>query len=1142
MDKRLTVEDGVHLVVEGFARRPHEYSPEQRKVFLDKLDLLDDEMRIQFLHDFVHSYEPNWVVTRPDNFVLHGRSQIDDGLPYVRHPIVDGEMENAHYLWNQEFLNEDNFIVFIKMLGTNLSRETFLTKLDEADFNFLIYWSTLIVMYASRYQGVLPAELVHTSALYLGFLHESNKANPGENFPHKTLAYEYKYAQRLAVFAPGSSEVSRIRTLDDPRYIAELAHLESRLPADLEVFGEAGQYYANRSSKREQRLLSSRHEDNYSPETTIALSFADAMRRNAEKGNAYFRTEHREKQSLVKDFQGIMRMIVEISQQPNPELIFFIDSEEKSLLVNEYFLNFSKVNLDGGQVFIYLESLQPIFDQMIKGISVETWQYDKKNIKTFISILRKTLVVQPKVTGINQYAEDVYEGQEVQIDEKERVHILKTLKEFVQKEILEEKKFDKNEKKKTFLGSVRGKEVVRRPNYPFFGGVTAATLLLLVGLLEEQGPQFQWGRDIQDSVGRLVALVQLHGTNFIDSLTSPDGTEVVSDESHNQEATTSRQIDVKTIEYVENFFTYSPENNSLAELKNEEQTPVFTVETPEGQPWAIPSVTMSYHFSEENPFQVEFVQEKLQVVEEYVLDIENISDRPDGESSMVIRVDMSLLQSPGVLIPIDFDTDRDVDIHLYGHHTFRFFWGDSSKIKFVLGENDSTFLFIPGIGSFPHPNSELLIDVRYENIEAEDQEIVNQFNLDYIPVKFNFSQQNTIPVGELTSMNRDLERLKLFGIDQDKYEEEASQVVRDFLVEQGFDLNKMQQKVEEVMLPGGDLPASNETLGEFKERARNVESELYNEILRQMVELGFRYSNDTSVNKFLTPDDVRTYFLVGKHVGLDCDGLSFITNFIANASETVTNKIRPQFILSEADIDNDQAFSGSPNHAQLRILASDKAFPTLEVTSFFETTEQATPEELHALIDEIQEVIYGLNPKAQNFDRLVLFFITTIIGLSSILVARWTKRKAKKTWKNRKEISTKVKEQVHKLEVRTTERLFPAFENLTPAQLAKVTEVLSLITNQDFFDHFKKTENEGLYDQEKITQLLTSFELDEKIAPEKQIEAAQRMSYLSKAIFVARSNNGFRKSLLASLDSVIDTHSSNEGMEDVLVAVQALLI
>lgn len=1119
---------------------PHRLTKEQRSEILQKLDLLSREDFLKFFHEHVQHYGPNWIVRNPGNVVEAWRVKPNDGLPYVRRPDDDNneEMIHAHYLWTKEFLSVDNFQVFLKLLQTDFSRDEFINQLNEADYNFIVYWATLIVKFAKDYPRVIPEDLVHASSICLGFVHHANQANHNEKFPYGSgLAYTYKYRQRLAIREEGTSYLNNFQILADMTggqdYVQTIDLIKSRLPGDLEIHREAGLHYGVRAapSKRDARVSTFQKPETMSVDHASQMAYALATQKLNEKGNAYYRTERGQQQSYVRQFADLSDQVRKMTEDRNPQLRFTIRTYDQLEAVQESLFDEPGLGV-GTPLLTRLNLMEAAVSKLVKKVAVETWDQDRKKLVAMLEIMREASARSNEEIQNNAYAGEEYVAEPVKVSEAQYQEILNKLKAYVDTDIVKEKKFSFKPMRETLLGKLGRGDLVRIPNYPIFGAVTLATVIALAGFLESQGPGFTWANDLKAAVGRVIEQFSTNATAVLENWSQGGSENSTSEQppesSYSQAANNYLQ---------ENMF-YEPINDSLEALKSQEQPAVFTVETAEGTPWAIPTRLMSYSFDTERPFQVTWQAEPLKPITSHALAIETRPDQSSEPADVRFEVNISNLPSDGVAIPISFDGYDKLDVNLYAQDPADF-TVDLGSMQwnylptFIIGESGAMFLYLPHLPSAVNRAEPLQLSVELRFYKGNPA----AFNMDAGPlpgIMFTASDSGRYLLNPIDM------KQQLFTETESREDAPESAELRAFLIDQGFDLDRITQVITDIKMPeGASLLIDQEKYAADSARA---EMAMYQEIIRQMNELGFTYSNDTRLNTYLSADDIRTYFVIGQEIGLDCDGLSFVANVVANASQGVWRIARSEIILAEADVNNDGAFAGGVNHAQIRLRNGLGFFPGFETTAGIPTSDEATPAELAAAIEKINNLVSTLDQKAANFNQLVNMFTVLLTGLSAILVARSLKERAQKRLKltgSPKEISRLIQERAHRLEARTTERLFPAFAELTPTQLAKVTEVLTFILNPDIIDRF--VDGNG-YSGDEIKKLLTSFELMPGITPKEQLEAAGKMSFLTQKIFEARSNSAYRKALLASLDSVIDTQTAQEGMEPVLVAIRALLI
>ncbi len=1162
-----------------FLNPPQTFRKENMSDMLQKLEVLPPEIFFKFFREHVQHYGPNWIVRNPQNPLASWRLKVGDTLPSVRHPNRNLELsEKSHFLWTKEFVSKDNFLVYQKMIKTDLDRDTLFKTFSENDFNFLIYWGTLIASFEKVHPGVLPADLVFNSSLLLGYLHHINKAKIGETLKHKdpdTLGQtSFKYRQKLAIYENGTSYSGKMKKLaegdDGANYLALVNLLVSKVPLDLETHGDAGNYYNAMGGTKKYQAMDADRDQNLSEDLSGLpeeeqesvyrnMAFAAAMNRRESKGNAYYRTESNERFTFKRIFKDLINEVREITDEDDPEFLLPIeDNTDKQkiqdILSIEYVMVGHKIGFSASQ-------LETALNNILKSVTVKTWDKDRMKLLDVIYILRKACARKTSIRHTNQFANDEYEGIQIHIREQDIPNILNELKTFITEDIVKEKNFEWKQKSQPLKDKVRyfltGKtkdhlkdkpakaDLHRRPNYPVFGAVAMATVFSLVGVLESQSPHLQWGVDAQKSISHMLDVA----TSLFANPNAEGGGLKVAETSESAKAVASNPLYEP--------YQYQPENDPLSAEKDKDQAAVFGLEINGKTPWSIPYNSELYSFDKTNPFKIEWRGEKLERVGNSRILFETFNENPPLNLDLSEVIDMKKVGPKGLLVPLSIKENVRFTLHVRTSNAEILARNQSAngyEPDFMIGENGGVYLFFPPLleTSNTNPDSSIVVEV----VQDKSDNIDSQFGNQYLIPGVSFTTENMRADGGKTKedfFNTYQEVYTHFSNEGAEAEVQPGPELRQFLIDQGFDLNKMTQIVDDIEMPPGSSLSLD--TAESARRRKDAEVALYTEVTNQMKALGFRYSNDTSLNKFLSKDDIRSYFIVGKNIGLDCDGLAFVANVVAKLGQGVDDTmVNTEIIFAEADTNQDQKFSGQLNHAQIRLRADDNLLTTFEVTDKVPLAgDKATAEEIQKSIDQIQDLLKKGEKgptAAENTDTIVNALALLMVSLTAILVARESIEKAKKKFGkigSPKEVSHLVKAKAHKLEARTTERLIPAFKELTPAQLAKVPEVLSILLSPNMMPLFENRYNsedsdKKGYNQEKVKQLLQSFELDERIAVPKQIEQASNLPFLTKKMFEARSNGNFRKTLLACIDSVIDTNSSQPGMDKVLFAIKTMLI
>ncbi|MDQ3008781.1 MAG: hypothetical protein M3Q81_04250 [bacterium] len=1139
---------------------PSHLSQDQSSELIDKMELLSREEFLQFFHAHVDEYDPNWIVRNPSNFLAKRRIKLNDGLPYVKDACIFNSTYNsysrlrdAHYLWTQEFLSPDNFEVFIKLIQTDFSREEFLNQMNEADYNFMTHWATLVIRFSKAYPDILPADLVYASSSLLGFIQAANDAREGEQFAYGSEPnWTYKYRQLLPLYEVGSNPTDMFKSLSEepagPAYTQSVDTALRHLPFDLGTHREAGLHYGSTTSTSRldtRRAQNVPAEDNEDIARTVA--FAQAMRKRDEQSNAYFRTEVGQRQSFASEFKRLTVLIETMTNQADPILSFTIKNAQQLDLAQIILQNKNGLFI-GFEYQTQLSTIQNTVEVLLKKVSIETWDLNRPQLITLLEIMRTLRAEMLKIDeDYYDYEKErqKYRGEKVSLYEREETEILNLLKAFVENDIVKSDRINQSIIDR-LLGKRKKSQVTLLPNYPVLGAVTLSTVLLLAGYLESQGPLFSWGNKLREVTERVI---EDFGTYAQAILYSWAGAGEAGERSSNSNLG-YRQLQVNA--YLEANHTYVPQNTNLEAIKQQhDQTPRFTVETPQGARRVLPNRSQNYTFDPDNPFRVNWSTSDLRAISFSTPLIEPLNHSTGPAPDVRLTVDMRNISTQGLLLPVNQDINNKLTLHLYSYNPDFFSIESPDNVTqyqptFVADENGAAFLFFPPLHISPDTVDvpEIIVDIFLENDQAAQNFFPNYaFGITFTPYGYGnpSTRQLLRPITEYLEASPTTENSTEAA---DVSQPLAAEELTAFLIEQGFDLNKLYKILYNINTPEAEpYHIVTETMSKVYYDDNRIL--IYREILRQMRELGFTYSVDTQVNQYLNAEDVRGYFIVGKHIGLDCDGLSFVANLIANAVPPNGIGVNREIVLVEADINRDGAFSGQINHAQIVIASRTELYSTMEVTSDFDVNTEASPEQIQAVIDEMNQLIGKLDQQSANFELLVKFFASSVVALSGVLVARSMKKKAARKLKkigSTKDISKRIKAKAHQLETRVVEKVFPAFEQLTPAQLAKVSEVLSIILTPSLMDRMDRDQLQlKTYDIDSIKQLLLAFEYNDRIAPSQQIDAATTLTYLGKRIFEVRENSSYRKALIASLDSVIDTHSSQEGMEPVFLAIQALL-
>lgn len=293
---------------------------------------------------------------------------------------------------------------------------------------------------------------------------------------------------------------------------------------------------------------------------------------------------------------------------------------------------------------------------------------------------------------------------------------------------------------------------------------------------------------------------------------------------------------------------------------------------------------------------------------------------------------------------------------------------------------------------------------------------------------------NTASINTTTSTN-------FFTAESDL--EENSSVINHEVIEHlqnwGMDFSEMERVVSMPMIGTMVTQPRYSDTGDYEGASYGERTEFYpetiilerlvDEIKKQLLEKGVRYSTDISANKYMSSNDIRAQLLVAETVGLDCDGLSFIitmiadaflksvetidiqgkykmidesgnpviihesnyatmsSNFQINATETFSD-----FMISigELDTDSDSNFSGYINHARGSIKYNKNSWSqevfTFESTDVFPVSNFASEEDYAELASGIEALGLENDIKSMEKTLLVMQILTIVMGATAVYI------------------------------------------------------------------------------------------------------------------------------------------------------------
>ena len=265
---------------------------------------------------------------------------------------------------------------------------------------------------------------------------------------------------------------------------------------------------------------------------------------------------------------------------------------------------------------------------------------------------------------------------------------------------------------------------------------------------------------------------------------------------------------------------------------------------------------------------------------------------------------------------------------------------------------------------------------------------------------------------------------------------------------------------------------------------------------RQLLEKGVRYSTYPEVNKFLSSQDVRSFFLVAKHVGLDCDGLSLITLLTANAflSEynsftftrmgdptpvevTLNSHVSSALISGELDADNDKAFTSMINHARV-LIGNAQWQKNFEATTSFQENPDPTDAELDALEDALKETLDKDLVTIEFSKAHQMATVTALSGLLlSVILFRSLFAVAKKSEIDlilSRDSFSRSKRKSEKLKLGFWYKLLPQLKALEGDQIAYLAELISVL----FSDQFEKPDAEKISQTQELQRIIRESALE----------------------------------------------------------------
>lgn len=240
-----------------------------------------------------------------------------------------------------------------------------------------------------------------------------------------------------------------------------------------------------------------------------------------------------------------------------------------------------------------------------------------------------------------------------------------------------------------------------------------------------------------------------------------------------------------------------------------------------------------------------------------------------------------------------------------------------------------------------------------------------------------------------------------------------------FIDEWGFDYQLLQEQLAERAQAFADETIRSEGYTpeqlddqDYQRFVRYTVEMQISEIARELIAeqlkspaLNVQYSTDEVVNDFLTSQDLRSYFIVAKAVGLDCDGMVLLSNSILHSyiqspenrlsvniegqvdrylvDITIGNFV-PALVIGESDANGDGKFAGYTSHA--RAPRNSYIYDSLEVTSNFSINPGATPEQMQEIIEQFEN--YGIRSDFTERARAVVYrawILSTLFGIPSAL-------------------------------------------------------------------------------------------------------------------------------------------------------------
>lgn len=226
----------------------------------------------------------------------------------------------------------------------------------------------------------------------------------------------------------------------------------------------------------------------------------------------------------------------------------------------------------------------------------------------------------------------------------------------------------------------------------------------------------------------------------------------------------------------------------------------------------------------------------------------------------------------------------------------------------------------------------------------------------------------------------------------------------------------------------------------------------------------------------------------------------------------------------------------------------------VEATRGFAQNNHASVEEIQALAERFAELQQSLPEKTQGYANLILFFTGAITCLTGILLARSLLEVARKEMDRQRKkgpLSHRIRHISHVIEARLVPKIMPALRDLSPAQMAKVPEVMHLLFSDVIpealritagLDEAPSVQDGAVQYKMAILQNLQALEVPKNIAPQTQIEAATSVRKIVSNVMQSRSDRPYRRIVSSAIDTALNDESLNPEIHEVLQAVKALML